>query len=76
MRKAGQKGRGASSDRHYANASDYVRDLIRTDQERNDKIAAMQRFVDDGLRSGAGDRTKDALFATALKRAETARDKR
>ncbi|TIT69611.1 MAG: type II toxin-antitoxin system ParD family antitoxin, partial [Mesorhizobium sp.] len=34
----------------YANASDYVRDLIRKDQERNDKIAAMQSFVDDGLK--------------------------
>lgn len=38
----------------YANASDYVRDLIRKDQERSDKIAAMQRFVDEGLESGTG----------------------
>lgn len=57
----------------YANASDYVRDLIRKDQERNDKIAAMQRFVDDGLNSGDGRRSKDALFAEAVKRAETPR---
>lgn len=57
----------------YANASDYVRDLIRKDQERNDKIAAMQRFVDDGLNSGVGNRSKDALFAEAVKRAETTR---
>lgn len=55
----------------YANASDYVRDLIRRDQERNDKIAAMQRFVDDGLESGIGTRSKNALFAEALKRTET-----
>ncbi|MGO4831380.1 type II toxin-antitoxin system ParD family antitoxin [Rhizobiaceae sp. 2RAB30] len=54
----------------YANASDYVRDLIRRDQERNDKIAAMQRFVDDGLRSGDGTRSKGALFTQALKRSE------
>ena len=53
----------------YANASDYVRDLIRRDQERNDKIAAMQRFVDDGLKSGIGKRSKDALFTEAVKRA-------
>ena len=51
----------------YANASDYVRDLIRRDQERNDKIAAMQRRVDEGLKSGVGDRTKDELFAAALR---------
>ena len=52
----------------YANASDYVRDLIRRDQERNNKIAAMQRVVDEGLESGAGSRSKDELFA-ALARA-------
>lgn len=57
----------------YANASDYVRDLIRRDQERNDKIAAMQRLVDEGLESGIGTRSKDALFSEALKRADTRR---
>ncbi|WP_087000561.1 type II toxin-antitoxin system ParD family antitoxin [Rhizobium sullae] len=49
----------------YANASDYVRDLIRKDQERNGKIDAMQRFVDEGLKSGVGNRSKDELFAAA-----------
>lgn len=53
----------------YANTSDYVRDLIRRDQERNDKIAAMQHFVDDGLQSGVGTRSSEALFAAAVKRA-------
>ncbi|GLS28729.1 antitoxin ParD1/3/4 [Mesorhizobium albiziae] len=56
----------------YANASDYVRDLIRRDQERNDRIAAMRRFVDDGLRSGIGNRSRDELFAAALARTEKA----
>ena len=60
----------------YANASDYVRDLIRKDQERNDKVAAMQRFVDDGLNSGVGSRSKDALFSAALARAEAPRDRK
>ncbi|TIU32533.1 MAG: type II toxin-antitoxin system ParD family antitoxin [Mesorhizobium sp.] len=60
----------------YANASDYVRDLIRKDQERNDKIAAMQSFVDDGLKSGIGRRSKDELFAEAVNRAEAPRGKR
>ena len=55
----------------YANASDYVRDLIRRDQERNDKIAAMQRFVDEGLNGGVSTDSSDALFAAALKRATT-----
>jgi len=49
----------------YSNASDYVRDLIRRDQARTDKIAAMQRFVDDGIASGIGSRSDDELFAEA-----------
>ncbi len=55
----------------YSNASDYARDLIRRDQVRSDKIAAMQRFVDDGLKSGVGSRSKDELFAAAVARGET-----
>ncbi|CAN7621760.1 type II toxin-antitoxin system ParD family antitoxin [Pararhizobium sp. LjRoot238] len=57
----------------YANASDYVRDLIRKDQERTDKVAAMQRFVDEGLKSGVGNRSKDELFAAAQAKADTPR---
>ncbi|MFJ1307550.1 type II toxin-antitoxin system ParD family antitoxin [Agrobacterium sp. P15N1-A] len=49
----------------YSNASDYVRDLIRKDQERGEKIAAMQRFVDEGFQSGVGHRSQEALFAEA-----------
>lgn len=39
----------------YSNASDYVRDLIRKDQDRLDKIAAMQRLVTEGLESGVAE---------------------
>ncbi|PST17647.1 type II toxin-antitoxin system ParD family antitoxin [Rhizobium sp. JAB6] len=60
----------------YSNASDYVRDLIRRDQARSDKIAAMQRFVDDGLKSGVGSRSKNELFAAAFERGETTRGDR
>ncbi|EJC83359.1 LOW QUALITY PROTEIN: hypothetical protein Rleg4DRAFT_5119 [Rhizobium leguminosarum bv. trifolii WSM2297] len=52
-----------------SNASDYVRHLIRRDQMRNDKIAAMQSFVDAGLQSGVGIRSKEELFAEAMARA-------
>jgi len=45
----------------YSNASDYVRDLIRRDQERTEKIARMQRLVSDGLDSGEGDRSMSEL---------------
>jgi antitoxin ParD1/3/4 len=57
----------------YSNASDYVRDLIRRDQVRADKIAEMQRFVDDGIRSGVGSRSADELFAAANTRTEIGR---
>lgn len=53
----------------YSNASDYVRDLIRKDQERGEKIAAMQRLADEGLQSGIGHRSPEALFAEAEARA-------
>lgn len=36
----------------YANASDYVRDLIRKDQESAAKIEAMRKRVEEGLASG------------------------
>ena len=49
----------------YSNASDYVRDLIRRDQERHDKIAAMQRLVTEGLESGVSERSMDEILEAA-----------
>lgn len=39
-----------------SNASDYVGDLIRRDQERAAKIAGLQKAIDEGLASGVSDR--------------------
>lgn len=36
----------------YANASDYVRDRIRKDQDRANKVDALQRLITEGLESG------------------------
>ena len=36
----------------YSNASDYVRDLIRRDQERINKINTLQNLIREGLNSG------------------------
>jgi antitoxin ParD1/3/4 len=52
----------------YSNASDYVRDLIRRDQERADKVALHQRLVDEALASGINDRTMDEIFDEAKAR--------
>lgn len=39
-------------DGSFSNASDYVRHLIRRDQERVQAIEALQLAIDDGLKSG------------------------
>lgn len=36
----------------YSSSSDYVRDLIRKDQEKRDKLAALQAAITEGLESG------------------------
>lgn len=36
----------------YSNASDYVRDLIRRDQERTESRAHLQALITEGLESG------------------------
>jgi antitoxin ParD1/3/4 len=52
----------------YANASDYVRHLIRCDQERLTKIAHMQALVTEGIDSGVACRSMAALKKLALTR--------
>jgi len=53
----------------YGNASDYVRDLIRKDQERQSKTAQLQKLIDDGLKSGVSARSMQDLLAEARVRA-------
>ena len=36
----------------YSNASDYVRDLIRRDQERREAIIEIQQAIDEAMASG------------------------
>ena len=59
-----------SNDGRYSNASDYVRDLIRRDQVRMEKIANLQRLVEEGFASGISDDTMDDIWKRALKRAD------
>ena len=53
----------------YSNASDYVRDLIRQDQERTNKIAEMQNLITAGLESGASDRSMEQVLEDARRHA-------
>ncbi len=50
---------------HYSNASDYLRDLIRKDQDLAVKIANMQALVTEGLASGPGSRSMAELAEEA-----------
>ena len=54
----------------YSNASDYVRDLIRRDQERADTLAELQALLTQGLESGVSDRTIDDVLKAARQKAQ------
>ncbi|RYY26806.1 MAG: type II toxin-antitoxin system ParD family antitoxin [Sphingomonadales bacterium] len=56
---------GQAATGRFSNASDYVRDLIRRDQERADKIAAMQILVDEARESGISPRSMQEIFEEA-----------
>ncbi len=45
----------------YDDTSDYVRDLIRRDQEREAKRAEFQALVTQGLESGTSSRSEDEI---------------
>ncbi len=52
----------------YSNSSDYVRDLIRREQIKAEKIANMQRLVDEARAGGISDMTMADIRAEALSR--------
>ncbi len=54
----------------FANASDYVRDLIRRDQDRMAKIAELQGLIDEGLESGISTRSMSDVLAEAREKAK------
>lgn len=60
----------------YANASDYVRDLVRRDEERSRKLAAFQREIDKGIASGISELSIDEIFAEARARSVKALEER
>jgi antitoxin ParD1/3/4 len=53
----------------FSNVSDYVRDLIRRDQERAEKIARMDRLIEEAEESGVSDRSVDEILSDARRRA-------
>ncbi len=53
----------------YSNASDYVRDLIRRDQERAASHEEMQRLIAEGIESGISTRSMEDILRAARARA-------
>ncbi len=54
----------------YDTTSDYVRDLIRRDQERTNAIAELQTLIDIGIASGISSITADEVFDEARAKAD------
>ncbi|MCG8354543.1 MAG: type II toxin-antitoxin system ParD family antitoxin [Kiloniellales bacterium] len=54
----------------YSTTSDYVRDLIRRDQDRQSRVKALQAAIDEGLASGVSTRSLDEILDEARARAE------
>lgn len=52
----------------YASTSDYVRDLLRRDQEESEKLRRLQAAIDEGRSSGISTRTVDEILASARQR--------
>lgn len=57
----------------YGNASDYVRDLIRRDQQDRQRIKALQDAITSGLESGISDRTMQDILKEARAKAKAAK---
>jgi antitoxin ParD1/3/4 len=49
----------------YGNSSDYVRDLVRRDQERAEARDEFERLIEEGFASGISDMTAEEIFAEA-----------
>ena len=52
----------------FTNDSEYIRDLIRRDQEHNWKIRALKAAIQEGLNSGVSNRTVEDIWREAEER--------
>ncbi|MGK9167114.1 type II toxin-antitoxin system ParD family antitoxin [Inquilinus limosus] len=52
----------------YGNVSDYIRDLIRKDQERTEAIATLQAAIAEGVESGEPEPFDAAAFKLRMRR--------
>jgi antitoxin ParD1/3/4 len=52
----------------YASTSDYVRDLVRRDQEAEEARRRLQAAIDEGFASGVSERSVEDIIADLRKR--------
>ena len=52
----------------YSSTSDYVRDLVRRDQEQEERLRALRAAIDEGRASGISKRTIADIIADGRKR--------
>ena len=53
----------------FTNDSEYIRDLVRRDQEGQEKLSGLRQAIAEGLDSGVSDRSLDDIWTEAEKRA-------
>lgn len=58
---------GQTESGRYSNSSDYVRHLIRKDQERQASISVLQAAIDEGLGSGEPEAVDPAVFKRRMR---------
>ena len=49
----------------YGNTSDFMRDLVRREQDRQAAMNQLGELLDDGFESGVSSRNMDEIFANA-----------
>ena len=52
----------------YGSDSEYLRDLIRRDQEQSGQFRALKQAIQDGLQSDVGEKTVNQIWAEAEQR--------
>jgi antitoxin ParD1/3/4 len=56
------------ADGRYSSTSDYVRDLVRRDQEREEQVRRLQAAIDEGRTSPVSSRSVEDIIADERKR--------
>ena len=55
----------------FADDSDYIRDLLRRDQEQNTRFTALKKAIQEGLESGISDKTLSQIWADGERRSHS-----